>query len=294
MECARCGTPGEWAVLHDVITSEGIVKLCKRCIADENAPVIKKPSETEVKGILKNEAVYKRLSLSAGIDPNEHRRNIQDLHMKNKIKQEEVSLRDLIDRKFDKFVKTTTKKREDLVDNYNWIIMRARRAKKMTTTQLAQEIGEPEKMIKLAEQGALPEGNYILIKKLEDNLSIRILKPEIAAELDRQKKQLGFDNYSSKILTLSDLQKMKKEEEAQLTKEPYWRRLMSKIMGKNKEDSEEIIEKKEIDFGENKEIPIDIEETGLELSNELPEESKKEISRDLSQSEIDDLIFGRK
>ena len=36
------------------------------------------------------------------------------------------------------------KPRADLVDNFHWIIMRARRMKKLTQAQFAKEIGESE------------------------------------------------------------------------------------------------------------------------------------------------------
>lgn len=297
MECSKCGAPGEWSTLYDVITAEGIIKLCKRCISDEHATVIKKPNEAEVQGVLKNESLYKRLSASAGLNPSEHKKNIQEFYLQNRLKKDDVSLRDLIDKKFDKFVKNTLKKREDLVDNFNWIIMRARRLKKITTNQLAQEMGESERVIKMAEQGVLPEGDYVIVKKLQDILGIQILQPGVAAELERQRKQLGFDNYSTKTLTLSDLQKMEKEE-ALATKEPYWKRFLSHLMGKKEVQPEINVvksqEKEKVELKVRREVPTEFDDTSLEVSDELPAQSKKEINQDLSQSEIDDILFGRK
>ena len=213
MECIKCGVRGEMSPLHDVITGEGIVKLCKRCIAEENAPVIHKPTEEEIQSSTKSRSLYRRLSNAAGIDPEEHKRNLQDFKVKDMMKKQDVSLRDLVDKKFDRFVKKdSNKKRDDLVDNFHWIVMRARRARKISTSQLAKEMQEPERAIKLAEQGTVPEG-YVFIRKLEETLGIRILKPEIAEELERQKRQLGFDNHSTKNLTISDLQEMKEKKE---------------------------------------------------------------------------------
>ena len=294
MECARCGAPGEWTKLHDVITGEGIIKLCKRCISEENAPVIHKPTEKEIQGVAKSDALYRRLSGVAGIDPEEHKKNVQEFQIKDLLKKEEVTLRDLVDKKFDRFVKKTLQKRDDLIDNFHWIIMRARRAKKKSVPQLAKEIGESERVIKMAEQGILPEG-YAIVRKLEDSLGIRILKPEIAAELERQKKQLGFDDYSAKNLTISDLQEMKKGEIRE-HKEPYWRRFLSSIIGRRKpEEIEEFPEeeREKIDFEESHEVPTEFDDTSLEVEEELPEEGE-EFKKDLSQRDIDDIIFGRK
>ena len=294
MECARCGAPGELTPLHDVITSEGIVKLCKRCISEENAPIIHRPTEKEIQSVAKSESLYRRLSNVAGLDPAEHKKNIQEpftFSRKSQMK-EEVTLRDLIDKKFDRFVKKTLKKRDDLIDNFHWVIMRARRAKKKSVTQLAKEIQESERVIKMAEQGVLPDG-YVIVRKLEDALGIRILKPEIAEELERQKKQLGFDDYSSKNLTISDLQEMKKEVDYEEQKIPYWRRFISKLIGKRK-PQEEISEEK-IDFEESPDVPLEFDDTSLEIEEELPPEQEEEQKGDdLSQKDIDDIIFGRK
>ena len=294
MECARCGVSGDLTKLHDVITGEGIVKLCKRCIEEENAPIIHRPTEKEIQSVAKSDSLYRRLSNAAGINPTEHRKNIQEFHIKES--KDEVTLRDLVDKKFDKFVKKDLKKRDDLIDNFHWIIMRARRSKKMSVSQLAKEIGESEKVIKMAEQGVMPEG-YVVVRKLEEILGIRILRPEIAQELERQKKQLGFDDYSSKSLTISDLHEMKKEGIVE-HKEPYWRRFLSSLIGK-RETKEKILdepkEERGLDFGESHEVPIEFDDTSLELEEKLPEDKESEISEDdLSQKDIDDIIFGRK
>lgn len=296
MECAKCGAPGEWAKLYDVITGEGIVKLCKRCISEENAPVIHKPTEAEIQSVDKRSSLYKRLSDAAGLNPEEHKRNIQEFNKKDLIKKEEVTLRDLVDKKFDKFVKKTLKKREDLIDNFHWVIMRARRAKKKSISQLAKEIGELERVIKMAEQGVLPEGDYRIVEKLETALGIRILKPEIAEELERQKKQLGFDKHSAKNLTISDLQEMKKGEGVSGHKEPYWRRFISGLIGRKKVQEkvlEESEEPRTVDFEESHEVPIEFDDTSLEVEEELSERSKEESNQDVSQRDIDDIIFGR-
>lgn len=302
MECIRCGVHGEIVPLHDVITGEGIVKLCKRCISEENAPVVNKPTEKEIQCISKSESLYNRLSRVAGINPSEHKRNVQDFKVKDLVKKEEVSLRDLIDKKFDRFIKKDVKKREDLVDNFHWIIMRARRSKKKSVTQLAKDIEEPERVIKMAEQGTLPEG-YILIRKLEDALGIRILKPEVAEELERQKKQLGFDKHSTENITISDLHEMKSEEVRE-AKTPYWRRIVNGLIGKREtvmvDGIEELVpSKKEAqdlkdDEVEIQETPIEFDDNSLEIESDLPKESKGEIKKDLSDKDINDIIFGRK
>ena len=128
----------------------------------------------------------------------------------------------------------------------------------------------------MAERGIL-SNNYKLVNKLENYLGINLRKkrqiPEadissdnlyedrIVAQIKENPQDISFDNETNKTLTISDLQEMKKKKE------------------------KEIFEKDEKDFVFN-------ENNFGESSDEKPEFVKK--NDDLSQDEIDDLIFGRK
>jgi len=320
MECSKCGAIG--GKLFDVISGEGIVKVCKRCLAEENVPIIRKPTQQQIDSINKDETLYNRLSQTAGLDAEEHKKNIFGSEQKKELIKQEATLRDLVDKRFDKFVKEKVEKRDDLIDNFHWIIMRARRNKKMTIPHLAQEIGETEKVIKLAEQGILPKGDYKIVRKLERILGINILKPEISERLEMQRKQLGFDETTTKELTISDLQEMKKDEIVREQKEPYWRRVMSKLIKKENpemnvefveingenvpkapgfEKEEEFKEDDTFEFEDMKKSEIEFDDTSLEMINTVPEldieeskeEEKVENQRELTQDEIDDILYGR-
>ena len=151
-----------------------------------------------------------------------------------------------------------------------------------------------------------PEG-YVFIRKLEETLGIRILKPEIAEELERQKRQLGFDNHSTKNLTIADLQEMKQEEGFVEKKKPYWRRFVQGLIGR-KEEKDDVVEISQEDLEKLREledpsveesmesegIPVEFDDTSLEIERELPKESKQGMKKDLSDKDINDIIFGRK
>ena len=307
MECSKCGAPEELAKLFDVISGEGIVKLCQRCLSYDNAPVIKKPSSEQMNNMNKSESMYKRLSNSAGLDPEKHKANLELSKKKELVKKQEVTLRDLVDQKFDKFGEDKPKKeREDLVDNFHWILMRARRSKKMTVSQLAQEIGESEKSIKLAEQGVLPEKDYNLAIKLEEVLGVRILSREVSEQIAMAKKQLGFDKFSTKSITIADLQKMKKEAEVSIDEPlvepeiPYWRRFVNKIIRRKKEPESPIVvmeekneEIEEMEFEPPRHTEVEFNDTSLETSDEVSDQEKKNVEA-LSQKDMDDIIFGRR
>ena len=73
MECSRCGGLGR---LFDVISEEGIVKVCENCLTGENIPIIRKPTETQMQSINKDEAIYNRLARISGLDAEEHKKNV--------------------------------------------------------------------------------------------------------------------------------------------------------------------------------------------------------------------------
>ena len=312
MECAKCGISDELTPLFDVISDEGIVKLCKKCLSFENVPVIKRPTSEQINK--ENKSVYNRLANVAGLDGDEHRKRLLEEHNKELMKQKNITLRDIIDKKYDTFVKKSINKNQDLIENYHWVIMRARRARKMTTGQLAEKMKVSERLIKLSEQGMMPERDFEIIRKFEEYLGVRILRPEVAEELERQKKQLGFDESVAKNLTISDLQEMKKEAIVE-KKTPYWRGFLSKLMGKKKKE-----EPGEIEFDIRREevkqelqdrtesfnidspgdVPMKIEDHSLSISRDVSSKEKekkmqeKPKKKELSEEDINDLIFGRK
>jgi ribosome-binding protein aMBF1 (putative translation factor) len=273
--------------------------------------------------------LYNRLAESRGLDAEEHKKNVFGSEQKKELKQQEVTLRDLVDKKFDRFVKEKkVAKRDDLIDNFHWILMRARRNKKLTVSQLAKEIGESERFVKMAEQGVLPEGDYRSIHRLETVLSINILRPEVAKQLEQQRKQLGFDEMTARTLTISDLQDMKKEGSVlnQEKKIPYWRRVMSRIISKENPTMEDEIkvlvdedgdnipiapeqkereaeveteEGEDLEFEERGDSSIEFDETSLEIGDVTISESEveKEVEKkedELTQEEIDEIIYGKK
>jgi len=353
MECSNCGVSDRNARLFDVISGEGIVKLCQECLSSDNVPLNRAGGVPP--GKEKKQTTYERLSMIAGLDAEKHKRNIFGKDKTENLKKQEVTLRDLVDKKFDKFVKEEVKKRDDLVENFHWVIMRARRHRKMSVSQLAREIGEAEKVVKMAEQGILPEG-YDVVIKLENVLGVNLLRPGVTEMLEEQPKRLGFDKATTRVLTISDLHEMKKTnpdlniddlEGFELEggridsgttgfgakkRMPYWRTALAKIMNKRKKEENEIIvreigkakeaedeikEKEPEGFEKEAELEdslgrdsqeVEYDDTSLQMTTRFPgqrevseaeeaEEAAKAVGKkenEMSQKEIDDLIFGRK
>jgi ribosome-binding protein aMBF1 (putative translation factor) len=226
-KCSKCGAEDNEVRLFDAISNEGIIKICEKCASEEGIPVIKKTYEFEKKPALKNQESNLRKIVDSRVVANESRREFADL-----------------------------------IDNFHWIIMRARRIKHMTQEQLGKEIGESEKIIKSAEKGFLPADYRDFIKKIEDILSIRLFNKEARKRIEEQDKKLGFDSLTTRSLTISDLQEMKNKKERGILEESEF----NKEAEKN-ENNPEFIQRNT--------------------------EKNKKSKGDLSQKDIDKIIFGK-
>lgn len=272
MECFECGISGDKAVLFDAISDKGIVKVCEKCSFEGDIPIIRKPSIFKLKESERKQTVYERLSHVAGI-------NKEKVLENKELKKQERSLREIIDRSFESQFKEA-ESYNNLVNNFHWIIMRARRLKKLTQEQLANAIGEPGTAIKMAEKGVLPENYLSLIKKLEDDLGVKLIKRDFVPEKKEKPRELVvdaellgkpqniFEEETAKSLTISDLKEMKERRE-------------SKILEKSFE--EDYVLNEDV-TGENEEKPEFVEK----------KQDKEDSKQDLSKEDIDKILFGRK
>lgn len=164
-ECEKCGVSGEDIQFCDVISAKGIVKMCVHCASAEGLPIVRRPTIKQIELGQKNKSVKDRLTgMSAP-----------------RLIKREVTLRDLIDRDF------KAKKVEnhpDVEENFHWTIQRIRRARKISRDQFAKAIGEPESVVRMIEQGFLPESNIRVLPKIESYLGVSL----------RKKGSSGFPN----------------------------------------------------------------------------------------------------
>jgi ribosome-binding protein aMBF1 (putative translation factor) len=217
--CSKCGVSGDKERLFDAISDKGIVKICQKCIAHEKWPIIKRPADlypkkspVSIQPLLSRDlpvkmgkdskSMFDRLTRISGVVMSEKKQ--EDPRM---IKQNQA-LREMANRNFESKIIKEKGDASGLIDNFNWAIMRARRAMHITQEQLAQAIGESEAAIRRAEQGILLGGGIVLIRKIENHLKIHLFKnPQ-----QNQQPELGFDSVSLRNITISDLRNMKKEE----------------------------------------------------------------------------------
>jgi len=211
-ECFKCGVSDKNVQLFEVITKEGIVKMCDGCLMSEDSPILRKPTKFQLKEIERKPTVYERLSKMSGLKiPNESKVAKTDFLIK-----QETSLRAIVDKNYTETAKHERKLRPELVDNFNWIIMRARRDKRVTRKQMAEAIGEAEAAIKMAEGGVLPENNYLL-NKIQTYLKINLFRDEnrVIPEtiVSASVPEPIFDRKNPINLKIADLKKMKDEKE---------------------------------------------------------------------------------
>ncbi len=217
--CAKCGVSGDKENLFPAISNKGIVKVCKKCASNEGWPIIKRPedsyqkrSSVPVQPLLSRDmpvrmgrdskSMFDRLTRISGVVMAEKKQENPQTIRQNQV------LRDMANRNFESKMIKEKGDSSDLIDNFNWAIMRARRAMHFSPQQLAEAIGEPEIAIKRAEQGILPGNGIFLIRKIENHLKIHLFKgnaPNISSQ------ELKFDGRNSMNFTLSDLKGIKKD-----------------------------------------------------------------------------------
>ncbi|MFZ1970724.1 MAG: hypothetical protein WAU65_00905 [Candidatus Nanoarchaeia archaeon] len=183
--CFRCGISSEAVPLYDAITGDGLVKVCANCNIQENLPLIRTVDVSKGERRL---TVHERLSKMAGINPTEMEIRKQE----DERKKQNEEMKQVMDKNFrEEIYNSNTKKdvsgESNLVRNFHWEILKARRNKKLTQAQLADVIGESELAIRMAERGILPRERERLIKKLESYLRIRLTKNPDAPVLIEQK-----------------------------------------------------------------------------------------------------------
>jgi len=270
MACYICGKEeDENTKMHKVISDTEIVDVCEDCASQSSLPKIRKVSEKEVENSTKLKQENWRDRVNKQISQK------QSFKMANSTG---LTLRDVVERKMNPSLSEKIKPKTDLIKNFNWEILKARRQMKFTQMRLGTLVGESEFSIRMLERGVVPENYHPLIKKLEETLRVKLFTEEyrktIAPALD---------------LTVGDLQEVNSEE---AKAEPYWRRMMHKIFSK-KEKTDNTLEVS------NEEVSL--EEDSLEDSNSTPqqrakiEETKEKIKKkELSPEEINSIIFGSK
>ncbi len=152
--CSNCQSDAD---VFDVIGGEEIVKMCYLCIIREDVPMIKKPTAEQWLEAQRVRNVHERLvSMATNRDKT--------------AKQQPI---------------TVTKIESTLVENFHWLIQKARKAKGMTQKQLALALAEKEDIIKEIESGKIPLDSEKAISKIEQLFQIKLKKYSVQHEKNK-------------------------------------------------------------------------------------------------------------
>lgn len=216
-KCFICGATSENTIIYDAISKDGLVRICGRCNIRENLPILKKSGAAPEE---KRQTVYERLSTMSGYNP-----KVKETREKDEVrKKANEEIKQVMDKNFRDEIMANTLKREtsgesNLMRNFHWEIMKARRARHLTQEQLADAIGELELAIRMAERGMLPRERERLVKKLENYLKIRITNAPYSEPSTEQPQEVSdevpIEEIKKKfsIRELLGLKKKMKEEE---------------------------------------------------------------------------------
>lgn len=159
MECKLCGKTNEETELFRGVFEEKIYPVCAKCSRLEGIPIIRKPNLDNLEEKKENLSVRERMERL-----NRQPKPIQREHL--------IAHKNLAKLKFP----SKREDHKDLVENYDWILKTARRRKKLTQTQLAEELIIPLQVIVDLESGKIANDFASYLDKLEDFLEVRIRK----------------------------------------------------------------------------------------------------------------------
>ena len=320
VECFRCGTSISSSDMLECIHKTGVVYVCHECYPKLRIPIVER-KKVDWASLEERKPVRERLSKIANVQV-EEKKNV----FETKKNPEDMTLRDIVERNFDKNKLVAKEVPTELVDNFNWVIMRKRRGLKMSLSELSERIHEPEVIVSSLEKGLLPKDYAGIIRKVESTLGIRLFKDfrrdigsdDIVAESkvptgillsEVKEKSKGFMNWFKKKGNVSAekidaaLREAEKEEEIDVNKldlkkvEDVFGKPIKEEIKPNKpkiegNDKEKEIARDWVNKREEKKIEEDLmksknSETKVEESN--LSDSDEDV--ELSQDEIDNLIW---
>lgn len=275
MDCFICGAKEEDGIkMNKVISETKIVNVCDNCISHTSLPRIKSVDENEIVKVNRQSNWREKVNKQIEEKPSFKVSNSYG-----------VTLRDVVERKMNPLLSEKMKPKPDLIKNFNWEVLKERRKRKLTQMKLGSLVGESEFAIRMLERGVVPTNYHLLIKKLEEVLNTTLFTEEY-------KKM-----HSEPTLTIQDLKEINSEQE--IPEEPYWKKVMNKILFKR--SKKEKIGDRSVEIEEEKTIVEDLEMTAEEKeldlteSNNTGKDKEKNIDKkNLTPEEINALIFGSK
>ena len=316
--CFRCDILDSQAELMDAIYENEIVKVCEKCAKLESIPVLKKPSNSQIKEADRPYSVYERLALMRGMKEKAELKK-QEITQQDKEKKDIEQLKKPADFLKDEKIRPELKTKLDLMDNFHWDIFRERRKKRMTQKELAETVGTSEDKIKALEYGQLTDSSPEIIKKIEDFFDInlrksipkKIEKPVLERQLVEEtkelekveeqgkkaleeekaiEKKLDISDEKIKEMRISDLQKMKENEVQNKIQEAGKSALSDREVTLADLQERKMREKQETQETQDNEIDWKGKTKEERVKNKEPEKEAEEIIKESEYGEGVELI----
>lgn len=272
IECSICGiSSDEKEVYRGIHKEKGLVNICHKCYLKERIPLIEK-KEIDWKEVDKRGTVRDRLSRMAKV-------NVQKTEIATKRfdKPQDVELKDLIEKGAKKEMNIGPKTYDDLIDNFNWAIMRKRRGKKMSRSELAEEVKESPIIIESLEKGVLPRDYILLIKKIENYLGLNLIKEKKRGKISSER--IITESKVPTGLKISDLK------EKTVLEKDVEEKVLNEII-------EEKLKEEFFEGGDLEKDSLSLEEINLDKVKEIVGKPINEKD-ELSDEDIEDLIWGK-
>ena len=161
MRCTFCKRTAEEVELYEGILDGSMAMVCSECAEKEEVPLIRKPSQDQLKKAEKRYSVRERMERLSG------HRETTEISPDQSVVQRNLSKLRMPEKK---------EKHGDVVDDYYWKLNMARRRKKLTLNQLSEKIGIEAEIIESIEKGRIPEDFEEIFYKLENFFGIKLLK----------------------------------------------------------------------------------------------------------------------
>ncbi len=172
--CAICGRSEDDTIMYRGIYDGKVSPICHICANNENVTLIKKPTREQLEQAQKRQSVKELMDKISSPQANLTKKDSMIAH-KNLAKLHFPSIK---------------QEHSDLVHNYDWVLKQARRHRKLSTTQVAEQIGVDKAQIESLEAGQIFTGFEEIAKKLEEFLNVKITKfVKIEFKEDRSREQ---------------------------------------------------------------------------------------------------------
>jgi len=161
MRCAVCKREQDEVKLFEGILKAEMIRICEDCSESEGVPLIRKPSENQLKKADERYSVRERMERISGVRDS------------TEISEDQIVTQGNLAR-----LRVPPKKQqnENVLDNYYWTLNIERRRKKLSINQLANLIKIDVKILQSIERGKIPENFEEIFLQLESFLGIKLLK----------------------------------------------------------------------------------------------------------------------